>query len=140
MKKKKRSSAKAAAPTADDRPSAPASGPASGPTHKRQFLRAPYVTPVSLVLPDGSTVEARSEEISEEGMLVLSPMHFVLGAPLSVRFASPITGEMIAIDASVRWTRDGRGKSAVGLEFVGVPPVLRRVVADFIASLTTSVA
>ena len=124
----------------DDRPSAPASGPASGPTHKRQFLRAPYVTPVSLVLPDGATVEARSEEISEEGMLVLSPMHFALGAPLAVRFASPITGEMIAIDASVRWTRDGRGKSAVGLEFGTVPPVLRRVVADFIASLTTSVA
>ena len=126
--------------TTDDRPSAPASGPASGPTHKRQFLRAPYVTPVSLVLPDGATVEARSEEISEEGMLVLSPLHFDLGAPLAVRFASPITGEMIAIDASVRWTRDGRGKSAVGLEFVGAPPVLRRVVADFIASLTTSVA
>ena len=139
VKRKKKAPAKAAAP-AEDRPSAPASGVASGPTHKRQFLRAPYVTPVSLVLPDGSTVEARSEEISEEGMLVLSPMHFVLGAPLGVRFASPITGEMIAIDASVRWTRDGRGKSAVGLEFVGVPPVLRRVVADFIASLTTSVA
>jgi len=112
----------------------------SGPTQKRQFLRAPYVTPVSLLLPDGAAVEARSEEISEEGMLVVSPMHFTLGAPLAVRFASPLTGEMIAIDASVRWTRDGRGKSAVGLEFVTVPPVLRRVVADFIASLTTSVA
>ena len=139
VKKKKAPLVKAAS-TPDDRPSAPGSGPSSGPTHKRQFLRAPYVTPVSLVLPDGATVEARSEEISEEGMLVLSPMHFVLGAPLAVRFASPLTGEMIAIDASVRWTRDGRGKSAVGLEFVGAPPVLRRVVADFIASLTTSVA
>ena len=174
--KKKKAPAVKAAPSPDDRPSAPGSGPAgpahksgpagpahksgpagpahksgpagpahksgpaSGPTHKRQFLRAPYVTPVSLILPDGATVEARSEEISEEGMLVLSPMHFALGAPLAVRFASPITGEMIAIDASVRWTRDGRGKSAVGLEFVGAPPVLRRVVADFIASLTTSVA
>ena len=81
-----------------------------------------------------------AKRISEEGMLVLSPLHFDLGVPLGVRFASPMTGEMIAIDASVRWTRDGRGKSAVGLEFVGVPPVLRRVVADFIASLTTSVA
>jgi serine/threonine protein kinase len=137
---KKKKAPPKAAPVADDRPSAPASGPASGPGHKRQFLRAPYVTPVSLVLPDGATVEARSEEISEEGMLVLSPLHFDLGVPLAVRFASPMTGEMIAIDASVRWTRDGRGKSAVGLEFVGVPPVLRRVVADFIASLTTSVA
>jgi eukaryotic-like serine/threonine-protein kinase len=133
---KKKKAPAVAAPMADDRPSAPASGPA----HKRQFLRAPYVTPVSLVLPDGSSIEARSEEISEEGMLVLSPLHFDLGVPLGVRFASPMTGEMIAIDASVRWTRDGRGKSAVGLEFVGVPPVLRRVVADFIASLTTSVA
>jgi eukaryotic-like serine/threonine-protein kinase len=137
---KKKKAPAVAAPMADDRPSAPASGPVSGPAHKRQFLRAPYVTPVSLVLPDGSSVEARSEEISEEGMLVLSPLHFDLGVPLAVRFASPMTGEMIAIDASVRWTRDGRGKSAVGLEFVGVPPVLRRVVADFIASLTTSVA
>jgi len=139
VKKKKKTSVKVATAT-DDRPSAPGSGPVSGPTHKRQFLRAPYVTPVSLVLADGATVDARSEEISEEGMLVVSPMHFALGAPLSVRFASPITGEMIAIDASVRWTRDGRGKSAVGLEFLSVPPVLRRVVADFIASLTTSVA
>jgi serine/threonine protein kinase len=136
--KKKKSPAKGAA--TDDRPSAPGSGPVSGPTQKRQFLRAPYVTPVSLLLPDGAAVEARSEEISEEGMLVVSPMHLTLGAPLAVRFASPLTGEMIAIDASVRWTRDGRGKSAVGLEFVTVPPVLRRVVADFIASLTTSVA
>jgi serine/threonine protein kinase len=136
--RKKKSPAKGTA--TDDRPSAPGSGPVSGPTQKRQFLRAPYVTPVSLLLPDGAAVEARSEEISEEGMLVVSPMHFTLGAPLAVRFASPLTGEMIAIDASVRWTRDGRGKSAVGLEFVTVPPVLRRVVADFIASLTTSVA
>jgi serine/threonine-protein kinase len=141
VKKKKRASSRPrTASSSDDRPSAPSSGPASSLTHKRQFLRAPYVTPVSLVLPDGATVEARSEEISEEGMLVLSPLHFDLGAPVAVRFASPITGEMIAIDASVRWTRDGRGKSAVGLEFGAVPPVLRRVVADFIASLTTSVA
>jgi serine/threonine-protein kinase len=127
-----------------DRPSAVSpdrpSGPASGPGHKRLFLRAPYVTPVVLVAAGGATVEARSEEISEEGMLVLSPVHYDLGIPLAVRFASPITGEMIEIDASVRWTRDGRGKSAVGLEFVRVPPVLRRVVADYIASLTTSVA
>ena len=141
VKKKKRASSRARVTAqAEDRPSAPSSGPVSAPTHKRQFLRAPYVTPVSLVLPNGATVEARSEEISQEGMLVLSPIHFALGAPVSVRFASPMTGEMIAIDASVRWIRDGRGKSAVGLEFGSVPPVLRRVFADFIASLTTSVA
>ena len=128
----------------EDRPSAPgsapASGPVPGPAHKRQYTRAPYVTPVVLVSPSGGTVDARSEEISEEGMLVLSPVRSDLGAQVAVRFASPLTGEMIELDASVRWVRDGRGKSAVGLEFVGVPPVLRRVLADYIASLTAATA
>jgi hypothetical protein len=35
----------------------------------------------------------------------------------------------------VRWTREGRGRSAIGLEFVYVPPVLRGVVAQYIAML-----
>jgi PilZ domain len=73
-------------------------------------------------------------------MLILSPVHFDLGAKLNVRFASPLSGEMITVDASVRWTRDGRGKSAIGLEFVDAPAGLRRAVADYIASLATSVA
>jgi serine/threonine protein kinase len=136
VKRKKvpaRGSAKA---SPDDRPSAPSSGP----IHKRHSVRAPYVTPVVLVSTDGTAYEARSEEISEEGMLVLSPASLDLGAAIAVRFASPLTGEMIQVDASVRWTRNGRGKSAVGLEFAGIPPVLRRIVADYITSLTTSVA
>ena len=93
-----------------DRPSAP-NGP---PSHRRQYVRAPYVTPVVLVAPDGDELEARSEEISEEGMLVVAPVALELGAPLQLRFASPMTGEMIVLQASVRWTREGRGRSAVG--------------------------
>jgi len=114
-----------------DRPSAP-NPPAS---HRRQFVRAPYVTPVVLESPDGDELEARSEEISEEGMLVVAPVALELGAPLRVRFASPMTGEMIVLQASVRWTREGRGRSAVGLEFENVPLVLRGIVAQYIATL-----
>jgi serine/threonine-protein kinase len=136
VKKKKAPAKGASKPTPDDRPSAPSSGP----VHRRHSARAPYVTPVVLVGADGTTLDARSEEISEEGMLVLAPAHLDLGVALGVRFASPLTGEMIEIAASVRWTRNGRGRSAVGLEFASAPPVLRRVVADYIASLTTSVA
>ncbi|HEY8039253.1 MAG TPA: serine/threonine-protein kinase [Polyangiaceae bacterium] len=120
------------APRGDgDRPSAPGAPP----SHRRQFPRAPYVTPVGLFSPTGSELEARSEEISEEGMLVVAPMAFELGVPLKLRFASPMTGEMITLDASVRWTREGRGRSAMGLEFENVPPVLRGVIAEFIAML-----
>jgi serine/threonine protein kinase len=110
----------------------------SPPPHRRHFTRAPYVTPVLLLSSTGSEIHARSEEISEEGMLVLSPLTFPLGAPLKVRFASPMTGEMITMEGSVRWIREGRGRAAMGLEFGTVPPVLRRVVADYIATLPVS--
>jgi serine/threonine-protein kinase len=120
------------APRADgERPSAPNPPP----SHRRHHVRAPYVTPVLLISTTGSEIEARSEEISEEGMLVLTPLAFPLGAPLKMRFASPMTGEMIVLEGSVRWTREGRGRSAMGVEFENVPPVLRGVVAQFIAML-----
>jgi serine/threonine-protein kinase len=119
---------KAARPD-DDRPSVP-SQPAS---RRRQFLRAPYVTPVMLLSQTGSEIEARSEEISEEGMLVVTPLPFELGAPLRMRFASPTTGEMILVDGSVRWTREGRGRSAMGIEFANASAALRGVVAQYIA-------
>jgi c-di-GMP-binding flagellar brake protein YcgR len=101
-------------------------------------VRVPDVTPVVLFSPTGSEIQARSEEISEEGMLILTPLAFPLGAPLKLSFASPVTGEMIVLDGSVRWLREARGRSAMGVEFMGVPPVLRRVVADYIAMLPVS--
>jgi serine/threonine protein kinase len=119
-----------------DRPSMPNSPP----SHRRMHVRAPYVTPVVLFSPTGSQIQARSEEISEEGMLVLTPLAFPLGAALKLRFATPVTGEMISIESSVRWLREARGRSAMGVEFLSVPPVLRRVVADYIAMLPVSQA
>ncbi len=104
-------------------------------SHRRQFVRAPFVTPVKIRSATGSELHGRSEEISEEGMLVLTPLPFPLGAPLRLQFASPVTGEMMNLDGSVRWTREARGRSAMGVEFVQVPPTLRRVISDYIAML-----
>ena len=42
---------------------------------------------------------------------------------------------MIASRASVRWTREGRGRTAMGLEFIQTPPELREVVARYISTL-----
>lgn len=120
--------------TNGDRPSMPDPPP----SHRRMHVRAPYVTPVVLFSATGSEIQARSEEISEEGMLVVTPLSFPLGAPLRLSFASPVTGEMILLDGSVRWVREARGRSAMGVEFIMVPPVLRRVVADYIAMLPVS--
>ncbi|MCL2448488.1 MAG: serine/threonine-protein kinase [Polyangiaceae bacterium] len=106
------------------------------PPRRRQFLRAPYTTPVFLLAASGHRpVEARSEEISEEGMLVVSPVTFALGVRLTLRFASPVTGEILVAPARVRWAREGRGKSALGLEFEGVAQQIRQAVIDYIGSL-----
>jgi hypothetical protein len=117
------------APRGDaDRPSTPGAPP----SHRRHHQRAPYVTPVLLVSNTGSEIQGRSEEISQEGMLVVSPVGYPLGAPLELRFATPVTGEMIAMHATVRWTREGRGRCAMGLEFANVPPLLRGIVTQYI--------
>jgi hypothetical protein len=106
------------------------------PWRRRHFVRAPYVTPVLVTSPSGSEIDARSEEISEEGMLVVAPLSLPLSAPLKLRFASPATGEMMIVAASVRWTREGRaGRNALGLEFINAPPGLRAAVARYLATM-----
>ena len=117
------------------RPDDRAGIPEPVPVRRRQHARVPYVTPVLLMSATGSEIEARSEEISEDGMLLLTPLAFPLGAALQLRFASPTTGEMITIEGAVRWLREARGRSVMGVEFVDMPAVLRRVVADYVMML-----
>jgi serine/threonine protein kinase len=105
------------------------------PPKRRQFARAPYATPVFVVSTGARPVEARSEEISEEGMLIVCPAPFALGARLVLRFASPMTGEPLEAAASVRWTREGRGRSALGLEFEDAPPQVRSAIVEYIATI-----
>jgi serine/threonine protein kinase len=108
------------------------------PVSHRRVARAPFVTPVVLMPPKQAEIEARSEEISVDGMLVVAPVPLAEESRIKLRFASPRTGEMIILDAIVRWTREGRGRSALGVEFAKVPPVLRSVVAEYIATLPTA--
>ncbi len=128
-------------PAAGVRPSPPegaaaaAQGPDGAKVWRRQFARAPYVTPVRVVSPAGNELEARTEEISEEGVLVVAPTPLPIGAPVTLRFASPADGGAIVVSASVRWAREGRGRTAMGLEFINAPATLRGIVAKYIATL-----
>jgi serine/threonine-protein kinase len=111
-----------------DRPSPPPT------SHARRVSRAPFVTPVELTPRKGKASEARSEEISVDGMLVVAPVSLPLETPVKLRFASPRTGEMMVLEGTVRWTREGRGRWALGVEFSGVPPLLRSVISEYIAT------
>jgi serine/threonine protein kinase len=115
-------------------PVTPAHGNEGVSIRRRQFVRAPYVTPVLVMGPTGSEMEARTEEISEEGMLVIAPMTLPVGAPVTLRFASPAGGGPAVVAASVRWAREGRGRTAIGVEFINAPTALRSTVAKYIAT------
>ncbi len=104
-------------------------GPEDG-AQDRQHIRVPYVTPVVLSTSAGD-MEARCEEISDGGMLVVSAAALEEGASIEVRFATPIVGEMVLLRASVRWVTANRSRCAMGLEFDEPSASLRRTLAEY---------
>jgi serine/threonine-protein kinase len=110
---------------------APVSEPAES---RRHVARMPYMTPVVATSSTGETIEARSEEISEAGILLLAPASLAIGEALRIALAAPVTGEMVEVEGVVRWTRDGRGCCVLGVELAEVPDALRAAIAQSIAT------
>jgi serine/threonine protein kinase len=111
---------------------------------RRRARRAPYNTPVHIAAPGkhGSAVDGRSEDISEGGMLVLSPATFPPEERVVVRLALPTSGEVVSIEARVRWGRttaapaQALGLRALGLEFVHLPKAAREVIVRYVDGMT----
>jgi serine/threonine protein kinase len=107
---------------------------------RRRAPRAPYSTPVRLMLEKG-VLDGRSEDISEGGLLVLSEATCTPGQRVALRFALPMEGKVVSVEADVRWVRaasgvDTRGLRAVGLEFVALPEPVRTSVARYVELMT----
>lgn len=104
------------------------------PATRRRFPRAPYVTPVRIY--HGATVlEGRSEDVSVGGLLVLAPQAFEQAALVKVRFALPMTGQVIEIDATARWVKAARATGAVGLQFSALPPTAHEVIERYVTMM-----
>ncbi len=111
-------------------PNRPAGEPATA--QRRQWRRAPYNSPVSLLLSSG-TLDGRSEDISEGGVLVLSREGCASGQRVGLRFALPMEGKVVSVEADVRWVREsGAGMRAIGLEFAGLPAPVRTSIAQYV--------
>jgi serine/threonine protein kinase len=83
---------------------------------RRRHARAPYQTPVRMVFGDGSTLDGRSEDISEAGLLVIVPTNLSDQNDVEVRFALPTSGRIVTTRAKARWIRAARMGAAVGIE------------------------
>jgi serine/threonine-protein kinase len=102
------------------------------PTTRRRFPRAPYVTPVRIVY-GGNVFDGRSEDISVGGLLALGPQAFEQATLVQVRFALPMTGQVVDVDATARWVRAAGFRGAVGLEFSVLPVEAYEVVERYVS-------
>lgn len=124
-------------PGAATSPSADASG-----ASRRKHKRAPYITPVRVVRADGSTIDGRSEDISEGGLLVVLPATYRGGAFAGVeqihcRFALPTTGVVATVVGTVRWLKDGQGRAALGVAFTDPSDVVRKSISTYVSVIGT---
>ena len=95
-----------------------ASPEVQGASRRRAYARAPYVTPLRLLMEGSEPCDGRTQDISEGGVLALLESTLELGSQLRLRLALPITGKVEEVVAVSKWERDHRGRRAVGLEFV----------------------
>jgi uncharacterized protein (TIGR02266 family) len=106
------------------------------PEARRGHARAPYVTVAALLRDNGTTTSARTEDISEGGVLLISDEPYGAGEIVRLRFALPISGRVTTLRSTVRWTRKARGAPATGLEFNELPAEPRAEIQRYVALMT----
>lgn len=105
---------------------------------RRRFARAPFVTPVLIMLPDGTSTHGKSEDVSEGGLLVITEGMCPNGVEATIRFMTPLDGRVVELKAGTRWVKSARGKAAIGLEFVRLPEGLRQEIAEYVTLSATA--
>lgn len=105
---------------------------ASADDRRREHERAPYATPIRIVMSDGTTADGRSEDISCGGLLVQVPPGAKLTEQVQVRFARPGSGLIATVPAKVQWSHPGRMSTAVGLAFTSLAPEVAEAINAFV--------
>lgn len=105
----------------------------SQPQARRVHARAPYVALATLQRERGPALDARIEDISEGGLLVVARESYAAGETLRVKFSLPISGRVLALPTLVRWSRTARGSPVIGLEFTGLPDPARSEIRQYVS-------
>jgi len=102
-------------------------------TARREHARAPYMTVSSLQRQGEPARTARIEDISEGGVLLISEQTYTLGEIVRLRFSLPISGRVITLPATVRWTRKARTGPATGVGFTELADAARAEIRQYVA-------
>jgi hypothetical protein len=121
-------------------PPAPGAAPASltdTASRRRQHKRAPYVTPVRVLVDKTLTADGRTEDISEGGLLmVMDGGNVADGQRVRVRMVVPVSGRVVELEGTTKWIIRGRAQRAVGLEFIGLPDDIRNAIRSYVTLMT----
>jgi serine/threonine protein kinase len=112
---------------------APAAKPLEPVEARRSYARAPYVTLATLQRERGPATDARIEDLSEGGLLLITSTPYAVAEIVKLRFGLPISGRVIGVRATVRWSRTARGAPATGLEFGELPDAARNEIRQYVA-------
>ena len=118
-------------PTAAGAPAAAAQG--GGFEARRQYARVPYVTLATLQRDGATATDARIEDISEGGALVITGVPYPAGQTVKLRFGLPLSGKVLSLRSTIRWSRSARGAPAAGLEFSDLPDAARKEIRQYVA-------
>jgi len=121
------------APNAANQAVTPSSDTAS---RRRQFKRAPYVTPVRVLMDKGATADGRTEDISEGGILMVMDGACGDGQRVRVRLVVPVSGRVVELEGKTKWIINGRAQRAVGLEFIDLSEEVRLAISKYVALMT----
>ena len=123
-----------AAPARANEGAAPVAAPAPARVEqRRRHARVPYVTEALVVRADGTPLEGRTEDVSEGGVLVVTPTPCGIGERVRVRFALPGSARLLVLDGVVRWARQAREKALLGVELVEATAEVRAALAAAVA-------
>ncbi|HEX2677162.1 MAG TPA: serine/threonine-protein kinase, partial [Polyangiales bacterium] len=102
-------------------------------SHRRQYARAPYVTPVRVLLDGGATYDGRSEDLSEGGLLIVTDYGGADNQRVKLKFPLPLSGRVVTLDARTKWAKTRRGQRATGVELIDVPDDVRSEIQRYVA-------
>ncbi len=87
-------------------------------TLRRRSLRVAYVSAIRVRVANDTTLDGRTENVSEGGLLVLGVGDVQPGDALLLRLALPISGRIVSEPATVQWVRGSGGQAkAFGVSF-----------------------
>jgi serine/threonine protein kinase len=105
--------------------------------HRRQYVRAPYITPVR-VFVGGSSTDGRTEDLSEGGVLMVTEGAVPDGQRVKLRLPLPVSGRVVELEATTKWIKTGRINRAIGAEFINAPEDVRAEIRSYVVLMTGS--